>query len=108
MSRIEVLEISLALMREESGLIEDITTALKKISPPATIVHQRQPLPIAAAQDRLITTGVAATANLLIIDSETCIRCGNCSLALSHLARPNAPRPPWLHTHPPCQTTSSE
>jgi Fe-S-cluster-containing dehydrogenase component/CRP-like cAMP-binding protein len=81
LSRVEVLEISLPLLREASDLIEDIITALKKIAPPATLVHQRQPLPIAAAQSRLITTGVAEAANLLTIDSATCIRCGNCSLA---------------------------
>lgn len=81
LSRIEVLEISLALLRETPGLSEDITAALKKIAPPATLVHQRQPLPIASAQDRLITTAVAETTNLLTIDAQTCVRCGNCSLA---------------------------
>lgn len=85
LSRVEVLEISLALLREAPELIEDITTALKKIAPPASLVHQRQPLPIAAAQDRLITTAVAETANLLTIDARTCIRCGNCSLACHEL-----------------------
>jgi Fe-S-cluster-containing dehydrogenase component/CRP-like cAMP-binding protein len=81
LSRIEVLEISLALLRETPQLIEDINIALKKIAPPAALAHQRQPLPIAAAQDRLISTAVAETANLLTINSQTCIRCGNCSLA---------------------------
>lgn len=85
LTRAEVLEISVTLLRETGALSEDINTALKKLAPAAEQAYQRQPLPIAAAQFSLIRSGVAATANLLAIDARTCIRCGNCAAACQDL-----------------------
>ena len=85
LTRAEVLEVSLSLLRETGALSEDIHTALKKLAPAAEQAYQRQPLPIAAAQFGMIRSGVAATANLLAIDARTCIRCGNCATACQDL-----------------------
>lgn len=107
LTQAEVLEISVALLRETGTLSEDIGTALKKLAPAPEQAYQRQPLPIATAQFNLIHSGVAATANLLAIDARTCIRCGNCSASCQDLhgqsrlsltgfslARPTALTPP--------------
>ncbi|MBI1764470.1 MAG: cyclic nucleotide-binding domain-containing protein [Acidobacteria bacterium] len=85
LTRAEVLEISVTLLRETEALSEDLNTALKKLAPDAAQAYQRQPLPIAAAQNSLIRSGVAATSNLLAIDARTCIRCGNCAAACQDL-----------------------
>lgn len=85
LTRAEVLEVSVHLLRETGALSEDINTSLKKLAPPTEQAYQRQPLPIAAAQFGMIHSGVASTANLLAIDARTCIRCGNCSAACQDL-----------------------
>ncbi len=85
LTRAEVLEVSVTLLRETGALSEDINTALKKLAPAAEQAYQRQPLPIAATQSALIRSGVAATASLLAIDARTCIRCGNCAAACQDL-----------------------
>ncbi len=85
LTRAEVLEISVTLLRATGALSEDINTALKKLAPAAEQAYQRQPLPLAAAQSALIRSGVAATASLLAIDARTCIRCGNCAAACQDL-----------------------
>lgn len=79
LTRAEVLEVSLPLLREAGVLLEDIQTGLKKLAPPVDLARQPQPLPIATAQRTLIQTGVADTHNLLAIDAQRCTRCGNCS-----------------------------
>lgn len=85
LTRAEVLEVSVTLLRETGALSEDVKTALKKLAPAAEQAYQRQPLPIATAQLSLIRSGLAATANLLAIDARTCVRCGNCSASCQDL-----------------------
>ncbi|MGH9835565.1 MAG: 4Fe-4S dicluster domain-containing protein, partial [Blastocatellia bacterium] len=43
--------------------------------------ESRQPLPIARAQEELIETGLVDATNLLVMDMDLCVRCGNCSMA---------------------------
>jgi hypothetical protein len=42
---------------------------------------RKQSFPILQAQQRLIETGLVDGTNLLLMDMELCVRCGNCSLA---------------------------
>ncbi len=81
LGRTEVLEISLAKLREEPELREPLLTALAPLAVTPDEAAQRQPLPIATAQKQLIDTGLVDGANLLLMDMDLCVRCGNCSMA---------------------------
>ncbi len=83
MNRSEVMEIAVARLQEQPDLVKAIVSNL---SGEAEIGHLTKSL---TAEDqkalvsakREIDTGVTDTTNLLIMDMDLCIRCGNCSLA---------------------------
>lgn len=85
MGRTEVLEISVAKLRRNYALQEAVLKLVAPHAPPLLgafvspkpAVHDR----IIAAQERLIDTGLVDGTNLLVMDMDLCVRCGNCSLA---------------------------
>ncbi len=81
MGRAEVLEISLAQLRKHPELREILMLAFTGMAAPDDPNEGRQPLPVAKAQESLIETGLVDGTNLLLMDMDLCVRCGNCSMA---------------------------
>jgi Fe-S-cluster-containing dehydrogenase component/CRP-like cAMP-binding protein len=80
MGRGEVMEISISKLRQ-SPLLTQALQSLEKISADKPQSLTKRELPIIHAQQRLIETGLVDGTNLLLMDMELCVRCGNCSLA---------------------------
>lgn len=81
LGRAEILEISVARLRQHPELRETLLLAFSDLISPQDAAHNRQPLPVARAQDDLIQAGLVDATNLLVMDMDLCVRCGNCSLA---------------------------
>ncbi len=84
MARTEVLEIPLASLRSDPRLREQIVAAFAAFStaddnPPS--IEAVKDLRSMASAEAEITTGIIDGANLLVMDMDLCVRCGNCSLA---------------------------
>jgi Fe-S-cluster-containing dehydrogenase component/CRP-like cAMP-binding protein len=84
MARTEALEIPLAPLAADPRLLEQIITAFAAFStaddsPPS--IEAVEDLRAMASAEAEITTGVVDGANLLVMDMDLCVRCGNCSLA---------------------------
>lgn len=84
MARTEVLEIPLAPLASDPNLREQIVAAFAAFStaddnPPS--IEAVEDLRAMASAEAEITTGIIDGANLLVMDMDLCIRCGNCSLA---------------------------
>jgi len=85
MGRTEVLEISITKLRQNFALQDTVLKLLSPHVPPSLgafvnykpAVHEA----MLAAQERLIDTGLVDGTNLLVMDMDLCVRCGNCSLA---------------------------
>jgi Fe-S-cluster-containing dehydrogenase component/CRP-like cAMP-binding protein len=85
MGRTEVLEISITKLRQNTVLREALARGLGDLAPPDTQARV-SPKPVVrektlAAQQALIDTGLVDGTNLLVMDMDLCVRCGNCSLA---------------------------
>src|SRR5689334_8962612 len=85
MGRTEVLEISIAKLRQNTALREALARGLTDLGPP-DMQARVSPKPgvrgqTLAAQQALIDTGLVDGTNLLVMDMDLCVRCGNCSLA---------------------------
>lgn len=85
MGRTEVFEVSISRLRQNSQLRETLERDLARFAPAAfgsmvsvTAAVREKEL---AAQQRLIETGLVDGTNLLVMDMDLCVRCGNCSLA---------------------------
>ena len=105
MGRTEVLEIAISELRSHPELVTLITKEFPHFSdsddkPPQPPTDKRSV--IAAAKE--ISTGIVDGTNLLVMDMDLCIRCGNCSMACHkvhgrsrllrhglHIARPVKP-----------------
>ncbi len=105
MSRTEALEIAIADLRASPALLKSITEEFPHFSkaddrPPEPPSDRRT----VAAAAKEIGTGIIDGTNLLVMDMDLCIRCGNCSLACHkvhgqsrllrrgiHIARPIKP-----------------
>ena len=86
LGRTEVLEISVSKLRQNVALRETLVRGLAQFAPPAVIGERVNAQPVVrekllSAQQRLINTGLVDANNLLVMDMELCVRCGNCSLA---------------------------
>jgi Fe-S-cluster-containing dehydrogenase component/CRP-like cAMP-binding protein len=84
MARTEVLEIPIGPLAANPELRERIIKAFSGFSsaddsPPA--IELVPDLRALAAAEQEITTGIVDGANLLVMDMDLCVRCGNCSLA---------------------------
>ncbi|HEY3104117.1 MAG TPA: cyclic nucleotide-binding domain-containing protein [Pyrinomonadaceae bacterium] len=81
MSRTEALEISIAELRLNPSLVKEIVEYFPRVS----AADDRPPAPadkrVVAAAAKEISTGIIDGTNLLVMDMDLCIRCGNCSLA---------------------------
>jgi len=82
MARTEVLEIEMSRLRSDPALIKMIADQFPQFSE----VDDKPPEPPAdkrstAALGKEIGTGLVDGTNLLVMDMDLCIRCGNCSLA---------------------------
>ncbi|MEP6920073.1 MAG: cyclic nucleotide-binding domain-containing protein [bacterium] len=85
MARSEVLEIPIAPLLDDPALRDRIFRTLSSFSNaddrlPPTLESVPDLRPMAAAEQE-IATGVVDGANLLVMDMDLCVRCGNCSLA---------------------------
>lgn len=85
MGRTEVVEIYTSKLRERHALRDALLKVLGPSVPPAigAFVNYKPAVHDAmlAAQERLIETGLVDGTNLLVMDMDLCVRCGNCSLA---------------------------
>jgi Fe-S-cluster-containing dehydrogenase component/CRP-like cAMP-binding protein len=81
MGRTEVLEISISKLRQLPELREVLMRGLGQVAVPPDALSQPQPLPIVAAQESVIEAGLVDGTNLLVMDMDLCVRCGNCSMA---------------------------
>jgi Fe-S-cluster-containing dehydrogenase component/CRP-like cAMP-binding protein len=106
MARTEVLEITVSRLRSDPPMIKMIAEYFPQFSgaddkPPEPPEDRRS----AAAAGKEIATGIVDGTNLLVMDMDLCIRCGNCSLACHkvhgqsrllrrgiHIARPAKPQ----------------
>jgi Fe-S-cluster-containing dehydrogenase component/CRP-like cAMP-binding protein len=86
LGRTEALEISISKLRQNVALREALVRGLAQFAPPAAIGEKVNYKPdvrekLLSAQERLINTGLVDANNLLVMDMDLCVRCGNCSLA---------------------------
>ncbi len=84
MARTEVLEIPLAALAADPRLRDQIVAAFAAFStvddnPPS--IEAVEDLRMMASAEAEIATGIVDGANLLVMDMDLCVRCGNCSLA---------------------------
>lgn len=106
MARTEVLEVAVSHLRANPALRDLVLKHIGSFSH----VDDKPPEPprdkrVVAAEGREIATGIVDATNLLVMDMDLCIRCGNCSLACHkihgqsrllrrgiHIARPVKPQ----------------
>ena len=83
LQRTEVLEIAMPPLLADPALREALTRAFKDFSLADDDVNvtSRLDKPLVAATEREIATGVVDGTNLLVMDMDKCVRCGNCSMA---------------------------
>jgi len=85
MGRTEVLEVSISKLRQTPALRDALLTLLSPHAPPKlqSLVNYKPDVreKMLAGQERLIDTGLVDGTNLLVMDMDLCVRCGNCSLA---------------------------
>ena len=83
MARTEMLEIPLVALRTDRELCERFRQAFAgfSVADDDTSSQARAQTKVLAATEKEITTGIVDAVNLLVMDMDLCIRCGNCSLA---------------------------
>jgi Fe-S-cluster-containing dehydrogenase component/CRP-like cAMP-binding protein len=83
MARSEVLEIPLTELRADRELCERVGKAFGDFSlaDDDTSLRTRADKASLAAAEKEIATGIVDGVNLLVMDMDLCVRCGNCSLA---------------------------
>lgn len=83
MARTELLEIPLSQLRAEPELCGKLTKAFSafSVADDDTGLEARPDERVLAAAEKEIATGIVDGVNLLVMDMDLCIRCGNCSLA---------------------------
>jgi Fe-S-cluster-containing dehydrogenase component/CRP-like cAMP-binding protein len=86
LGRTEVFEISVVKLRQNTELGRALSSVLSKFAPPPLISPGKGLPPkvrkkTLRAQQDLIATGLVDATNLLVMDMDLCVRCGNCSMA---------------------------
>jgi Fe-S-cluster-containing dehydrogenase component/CRP-like cAMP-binding protein len=84
MARTEVLEIPIGPLAEDPALHERIFSAFSAFSRADDRlpgIESIEDLRALASAEEEIATGIVDGANLLVMDMDLCVRCGNCSLA---------------------------
>ncbi|HKA20531.1 MAG TPA: cyclic nucleotide-binding domain-containing protein, partial [Blastocatellia bacterium] len=85
MGRTEVLEISVSKLGQNYALQDGVLKLISQHAPPpiGSFVNYKPAVHegLLNAQQRLIDTGLVDGTNLLVMDMDLCVRCGNCSLA---------------------------
>lgn len=83
MARTEVLEISLSELRQDRQLCDRVQKAFAAFSlaDDDTSLRERAQNDVLTAAEKEIATGIVDAVNLLVMDMDKCVRCGNCSLA---------------------------
>src|SRR5882672_7501749 len=83
MARTEVLEIPLENLRADQKLCERVQKAFAgfSVADDDTSLQARAETKVLTATEKEISTGIVDAVNLLVMDMDLCIRCGNCSLA---------------------------
>jgi Fe-S-cluster-containing dehydrogenase component/CRP-like cAMP-binding protein len=85
LARTEVLEVPLSAFSADPGLRNQLSKALSGFSnaddalPPT--IEEVPDLRVLKSSEHEITTGIIDGSNLLVMDMDLCVRCGNCSLA---------------------------
>jgi len=115
LGRTEVVELSVGKLRQNVALREALFQKLAAFGPPEfgsrLSSNQRVAERELESQRSLIDTGLVDATNLLVMDMDLCVRCGNCSLACHtihgqsrllrrgiHVTRLDAPRPGALQS----------
>ena len=85
MGRTEFIEIPVSELRQGDAFGKALVTRLGRFLPPVLseelLVDDPDNEKIVSAQKELIETGLVDAYNLLVMDMDLCVRCGNCSLA---------------------------
>ena len=83
LQRTEVLEISIPRVRDDASLLDIVKRSFSVFSIVDNDPHPpgAGDRPRVAATEREIATGVVDGTNLLVMDMDKCVRCGNCSMA---------------------------
>ncbi len=83
MARSEVLEIRLTDLRADAALCDRVAKAFAgfSLADDDTSLTSRADKSSLVAAEKEITTGIVDGVNLLVMDMDLCVRCGNCSFA---------------------------
>src|SRR5258707_10053106 len=83
MARTELLEIPLVALRADQELCRRLQKAFAdfSVADDDTNLQTRAEPKVLAAAEKEIATGIVDAVNLLVMDMDLCVRCGNCSLA---------------------------
>jgi Fe-S-cluster-containing dehydrogenase component/CRP-like cAMP-binding protein len=81
LARTEILEVAIAHLRADQGLRDTLRQLF--LSPDGEDAREQPESDrrVAAATEKEISTGLIDGTNLLVMDMDLCVRCGNCSLA---------------------------
>ncbi len=83
LQRTEVLEVAMPPLRADPELRDALAKSFAgfSLADDDVTVTSRLDKPLVSATEREIATGVVDGTNLLVMDMDKCVRCGNCSMA---------------------------
>ncbi|HLL75170.1 MAG TPA: cyclic nucleotide-binding domain-containing protein [Pyrinomonadaceae bacterium] len=83
LTRTEALEIDVDTLRNNPRLLAAVRDSFSAFSlaDDDVKIDRREDLRALAAAEKEITTGLVDATNLLVMDMDLCVRCGNCSMA---------------------------